>query len=330
MMQENQQQEVVVVTGASAGLGRAIAQEFGRHGAKVALLARGEERLEQAKQEVESVGGEAMSFTVDVANAGRLEEIAAEVEQKWGSIDVWINNAMVSVLSPVKEMKPEEYKRVTEVNYLGFVYGTMAALKHMLPRDHGSIVLVGSALAYRGIPLQSAYCATKHAIQGFFDSLRAELIHDQSHVRLSMVQLPAMNTPQFNWLRSRLPHKARPMGTIYQPEVSARAIYYAAHHNVREVMVGYPTFITLYGNKLFPGIGDWYLGKTGYSGQQTQEDEDPEREDNLYNTVKGDYGAHGDFDEMAKSWSITNWLRENSTVVLSAAATVLLALWWRK
>ena len=213
--------DVVVITGASAGLGRATAKEFARHGARVALLARGKSRLEEAKKEIEDMGGQVLTFSVDVANAEQLDSVASQVEEQWGPIDVWVNNAMVTVMSPVKDMTHEEYKRVTEVTYLGQVYGTLAALKRMLPRDKGSIVLVGSAMAYRGIPLQSGYSGAKHAIQVFFDSLRAELLHDKSKVKVTMPQLPAMNTPQFDWMRNKMPHKPRPMGTIYQPEVSA-------------------------------------------------------------------------------------------------------------
>jgi NADP-dependent 3-hydroxy acid dehydrogenase YdfG len=219
---------VVVITGASAGLGRAAAREFGRHGAKVGLIARGIDGLEAAKREIESAGGSAMTLPLDVADANALENAAASVEREFGPIDIWVNNAMASVFSPVKEMKAEEYKRVTEVTYLGVVYGTLAALKRMLARDRGTIVQVGSALVYRSIPLQSAYCAAKHAIAGFTDSLRCELIHDKSRVRVTMVQMPALNTPQFGWVKSRLKYKAQPVPPIFQPEVGARAIYWAA------------------------------------------------------------------------------------------------------
>jgi short-subunit dehydrogenase len=311
--------DIVVITGASAGLGRAIAKEFAGHGARVALLARGKGRLESARREIEEMGGEALTFSVDVANAEQLDAVASQVEEKWGPIDVWVNNAMVGVMSPVKQMTPEEYRRSTEVNYLGQVYGTLAALKRMLPRDKGSIVLVGSALAYRGIPLQSAYCASKHAVQGFFDSLRTELLHDKSNVRVTMPQLPAMNTPQFDWARNKMPNKPRPMGTIYQPEVSARAIYYSAYHDVREFMVTKSALMVVIGNKLFPGLADRYLAKKGYKGQLTSEKAE-DRPDNLFEPVEGDYGAHGRFDNKAKSESAEVWLGRHREIPLAAAA----------
>jgi short-subunit dehydrogenase len=264
------QKDIVVITGASAGLGRAIANEFAKYGARVALIARGKERLQDAKKQIESIGGEALTFSADVADAKALDRIASEVEDTWGPIDVWVNNAMVGVLSPVKEMKAEEYKRLTEVTYLGQIYGTQAALKHMLPRDKGTIVFVGSALAYRGIPLQSAYCGAKHAIMGFYDSLRTELLHDNSNVKVTTVQMPAMNTPQFDWMRNKLPNKPRPMGTIYQPETAARMVYYAAYHPEREYKIGFSTMQAIIGNKLFPVAGDWVLAKNGYNGTTNQ------------------------------------------------------------
>jgi short-subunit dehydrogenase len=316
--------DVVVITGASAGLGRAIAKEFARNGARVALLARGKDRLEDARNELERMGAEVLTFSVDVANAEQVDAVASQVEEQWGPIDVWVNNAMVGILSPVKEMEYEEYKRVMEVNFLGQVNGTQAALKRMLPRDKGSIVLVGSALAYRGIPLQSAYCASKHAVQGFFDSLRAELLHDKSNVRVTMPQLPAMNTPQFDWMRNKMPHKPRPMGTIFQPEVSARAIYYSAYHDVREFMVTKATLMSVIGNKLFPGVVDRVLAKKGYKGQQTKEKAEP-RPDNLFEPVEGLYGAHGRFDKKAKSKSKEVWMGKHP-VLSSAAALAALAL----
>lgn len=301
--------ETVVVTGASAGLGRAIAQEFARNGAQVALLARGQEGLDAAVGEIEAMGGNALAVPTDVADPEAVEAAAETVERQLGPIDVWVNNAMVSVFSPVKEMKAEEYKRATEVTYLGAVYGTLAALKRMLARDRGTIVQVGSALGYRSIPLQSAYCGAKHAINGFTDSLRCELIHDKSHVHLTTVQMPAMNTPQFGWVKSRLSHKAQPVPPIYEPEVGARAVYWAAHHRRREVYVGPSTVKAIVGNKIAPGLLDHYLGKTGYKSQQTGEPEDPSRPNNLWSPVDAqeDRGAHGRFDEKARGQSMQLW-----------------------
>src|SRR6266576_2117120 len=246
--------EVVVITGASAGVGRATAQAFARRGARLGLIARGPDGLEAARKEVAQLGGSALVFAVDVSDAEKVEEAAARVEEEFGPIDIWVNNAMVSVFSPVKEMTADEYKRVTEVTYLGVVYGTLSALRRMLPRDRGCIVQVGSALAYRSIPLQSAYCGAKHAVEGFTQSLRCELLHDKSNVRITMVQLPAMNTPQFSWVKSRLPRKPQPVPPIYQPEIAADAIVYAAHNDRREVQVGLPTVVAIEVNKIMPGM----------------------------------------------------------------------------
>jgi len=299
--------ETVVITGGSAGLGRATAQEFARHGARVGLLARGREGLEAARREVEELGGTAMAVPTDVADAAAVEAAAAAIEEKLGPIDVWVNNAMTSVFSPVKKMEPEEFKRVTEVTYLGVVHGTLSALKRMLPRNRGTIVQVGSALAYRSIPLQSAYCAAKHAISGFTDSLRCELIHDKSGVHVTMVQMPALNTPQFGWVKSRLKHKAQPVPPIFQPEVGARAIYYAAHHHRREIYVGIPTVEAIISNKIAPGFLDRYLARNGYDSQQTAEPENPDRPDNLWAPVPGDHGAHGVFGNRARQRSPQLW-----------------------
>ncbi len=318
-MSSNTTPEVVVVTGASAGLGRAIVQEFARRGAKIGLLARGRERLEEAKREVERLGGQALALPTDVADYEQVERAAEAVERAFGPIDIWVNNAMTGVMSPVKEMQPEEYRRVTEVTYLGQVYGTLAALKRMLPRDRGKIVLVGSALAYRGIPLQSAYCGSKHAIQGFADSLYTELLHDKSRVSVTMVQMPAMNTPQFNWMKSRLPRKAQPVPPIYQPEVAARAVYWAAHHRRRRMDVGLSTVIAISGNKLAQWLGDWYLAKTGYSSQQYDGEVAPNRRDNLWEPAPGDYAAHGDFDERSKKRSLQVWANTHRGLVSAAA-----------
>src|SRR6184192_4221127 len=263
--------EVIVITGASAGVGRATVQAFARRGAQLGLIARGPDGLEAARKEVEQLGGSALVFALDVANAEKVEEAAARVEEEFGPIEIWVNNAMVSVFSPVKEMTAEEFHRVTEVTYLGVVYGTLAALRRMLPRDRGSIVQVGSALAYRGIPLQAAYCGAKHAIQGFTESLRCELLHDKSNVRVTMVQLPAMNTPQFDWVKSRLPRQPQPVPPIYEPEIAADAIVWAAAHRRRELSVGGPTVTAIWANKIASGVFDRYLARSGYDSQQTDQ-----------------------------------------------------------
>jgi short-subunit dehydrogenase len=269
-----------------------------------------------------------MAIETDVADANQVESAAARVEAQFGPIDVWVNNAMTSVFSPVKETTPDEFKRVTEVTYLGAVYGTLAALRRMLPRDRGSIVQVGSALAYRGIPLQAAYCASKHAIQGFCDSLRSELLHDGSHAHLTMVQLPAMNTPQFDWVRSRLRGRAQPVPPIFQPGVAADAIVWASGHKRREVYVGAPTVEAIIGNKLFPSLGDWYLARTGYKSQQMSEPESPDRPDNLFHPVDDhrDYGPHGRFGSRARSSSWQVWLTEHRDAVAAGALALLAAV----
>ncbi|GEJ57933.1 SDR family oxidoreductase [Anaeromyxobacter diazotrophicus] len=318
---------VVVVTGASAGVGRAVARAFGQRGAKVGLIARTREALEDAAREIERAGGEAMVLPLDVADAAAVEQAADEVVARWGRIDVWVNDAMVSVFAPVKQMKAEEYRRVTEVDYLGFVHGTQAALKHMLPRDRGQVIQIGSALVYRSIPLQSAYCASKAAIRGFTDSLRCELYHDGSHVRLSMVQLPAVNTPQFDVVRSRLPNHPQPVPPIFQPEVIARAVLHVADHPVRELWVGWPAVKAILGQKLFPGLLDRYLGRMGYAAQQTDQPVSPERRDDVDRPLPGDRGAHGDFDARARGWSAELWLRMHrgwiAGIAAAAAATVV-------
>src|SRR5438552_12432233 len=269
--------QVVVVTGASAGVGRAVVRAFARKGADVGLLARGIDGLEGARREVEAAGGRAVIAPTDVADAAAVNAAADRVERELGPIDVWVNNAMVSVFSPVRELTPEEVKRVTDVTYLGVVHGTLAALKRMLPRDRGAIVQVGSALAYRGIPLQAAYCGAKHAIQGFTESLRCELLHDNSHVHVAMVQLPAMNTPQFDWVKSRLPREPQPVPPIYAPEIAADAIVWAASARRREISVGAPTVAAIWGNKVASGLLDRYLAATAYDSQQTAEPADPDR-----------------------------------------------------
>jgi len=316
--------EVVVVTGASAGVGRAVVRRFARDGARIALLARGREGLEAA-------GGRALVLPADVASWKQVDEAAARVEDTLGPIDVWVNNAMVSVFSPVAEMQAEEYRRVTEVTYLGSVHGTLAALARMRPRNRGSIVQVGSALAYRGIPLQSAYCAAKHAIQGFMDSLRCELLHEGSLITLTHVHLPAMNTPQFGWVKSRLPHKAQPVPPIYQPEIAAAAIFWAAHHDRRELWVGATTVAAIAGDRAAPALFDRYLASMGYDAQQTGEPEDPARPDNLWEPVPGDHGAHGPFGEHAiehspQLWASTHRGSLSAGALLAAAAFIAFSI----
>ena len=327
-------QKVIVVTGASAGLGRALVREFAKYDTKIALLARGVDGLNAAQEEVEALGSQALVIPVDVSNAEQVEQAAQQIEDTLGPIDIWINNAMAAVLSPFKEMNAEDFKRVTEVTYLGQVYGTMAALKRMLPRDRGKIILVGSALAYRGIPLQTSYCGAKHGIQGFFESLRTELVHDKSKVHLGMVQLPAMNTTQFDLVKTHLPKKPRPMGTIYEPEVAARAITYAAAYPKREIFVGYPTWQTILGNKFLPNFLDYYLGKTGYQGQQTDQPADPNRKDYLWEPVPGNHGAHGSF--QAQSWDFSpvvwgathRWITFAGVAAIAVGVGVALADRW--
>jgi NAD(P)-dependent dehydrogenase (short-subunit alcohol dehydrogenase family) len=323
------ERQVVMITGASAGVGRATAIAFARRGARIGLLARGREGLEAARRDVEAAGGEAVTYRVDVTRADQVETAAASLEDVFGSIDVWVNNAMTSVFSPVMEMSPEEFERVTAVTYLGVVYGTLAALRRMRPRNNGAIVQVGSALVYRGIPLQSAYCAAKHAVQGFCESLRAELLHDNSRIRLTMVQLPALNTPQFDWVKSRLQRRAQPVPPIFQPEVAAKAIVWASQQDRHEVYVGMPTLVAVVGNKVAPRMGDAYLSQHGYDSQQTEEPEDPDRPHNLWTPVdeSRDFGAHGRFDARArpKSWQL--WATQHrATLGASAVAAGLVGV----
>ena len=315
---------IVVITGASAGVGRAVAHEYARQGARIGLIARGRDGLEGARREVEELGGEALVLPLDVADADAVDQAAQRVEDTFGPIDIWINNAMATVFGPIIKLEAEEIKRVTEVTYLGFVYGTLAALRRMQPRDRGTIVQVGSALAYRGIPLQAAYCGAKHAIQGFNDSLYSELIHDGSRIRLTMVNLPAINTPQFDWSRSKMPRKAQPVPPIFQPEVAARAIVWAADHDRRELNVGWPATKAIVGNSFFPGYGDYYLAERGYDAQMTDEPEDPDRPDNLFEPVPGDRGSHGRFGDRATPESIHLRLNMNRGTILMAAAGVIL------
>lgn len=321
---------VVVITGASAGVGRATAQAFARQGARIGLIARGRDGLEGARAEVEQLGGQALALPLDVANAGDVETAADAVEQAFGPIDVWVNNAMVSVFSPVREMTAEEYGRVTAVTYLGTVHGTLAALRRMQPRNRGVIIQVGSALAYRSIPLQSAYCAAKHAARGFTDSLRSELLHDGSDVRLTMVHMPALNTPQFGWTKSRLPRQAQPVPPIFQPEVAAEAIVWSVTHQRRELYVGWPTLEAIVGNKIMPGALDRYLAHAAWEGQQTDEPRPADQPDNLWEPVPGDHGAHGRFDDRAQPHSTELWFAKHrpllASIGLGLAATAFTAL----
>lgn len=318
--------EVVVITGASAGVGRATVREFAQRRARIGLLARNSAALENARREVERWGGSAIVLPADVSDAAAVEAAAACVEGEFGPIDVWINNAMVSVFSPVKQMTAEEFRRVTEVTYLGCVHGTLAALKRMLSRDRGVILQVGSALAYRGIPLQAAYCGAKHAIQGFNDSLRSELLHDQSGIRVIMVQLPALNTPQFSWVKSRMPREPQPVPPIFQPEVAARAIYWAAHQKRAEIYVGWPTVKAIVGNKIAPRYADRYLGRHGFDAQQTDQPARSGRQDNLWSTVPGDHGAHGSFAERSHATSAQFWLSKNRRWIVLAGLGLLSAV----
>ncbi|HEX4791976.1 MAG TPA: SDR family oxidoreductase [Actinospica sp.] len=321
--------QVVVVTGASAGVGRATAVAFARAGARVALVARGEAGLKGAIEEITDDGGYAKAFPADMADPKQAERVARDVEASLGAIEVWVNAAFTSVFARFIDIEPDEFKRVTEVDYLGYVYGTRAALKRMLPRDRGTIVQVGSALAYRGIPLQSAYCGAKHAIQGFNESLRCELMHDKSNVHVTMVQLPAVNTPQFDWVRSRLGKPAQPVPPIYQPEIAARAVVYAADHpRRREYWVGGSTVGTLLANAVAPGVLDRYLAKTGFSSQQVDRPQ-PEHEDNLFEPVDRaggeDHTAHGSFDDRAKDRSAQLWASQHHGALAAAAGGGLAA-----
>ena len=322
---------VVVVTGASGGIGRASAVAFGARGDRVALLARGQDGLEGAAKEIRERGGEAIVVPTDVSDPKQVEQAAETVESALGPIDVWVNVAFTSVFAPFSEIEPEEFKRVTEVTYLGFVYGTMTALRRMQERDRGTIVQVGSALAYRGIPLQSAYCGSKHATQGFHEALRCELLHDGSNVHVTMVQMPAVNTPQFSWVLSRLPKHPQPVPPIYQPEVAAGAVLFAADHpKRREYWVGASTMGTLVANAVAPGLLDRYLAKTGFKSQQTDKPRDPGQATNLWQPADGagkkDYGAHGVFDDKAKPTSKQVWASQHhGTLALAGAGVAALA-----
>ncbi|CAL1241881.1 SDR family oxidoreductase [Candidatus Methylocalor cossyra] len=317
--------EVVVITGASAGIGRATAVAFARRGAKLALLARGAERLESARREVEAAGGTALPIPTDVADPDQVERAAERAERVLGPIDVWVNSAMVTVFSPLAAMTAAEFHRVTAVTYLGCVHGTLAALRRMRDRRRGTIVQVGSALAYRAIPLQSAYCGAKFAIRGFTDALRSELIHERSPIQVTMVQLAAFNTPQFDWARTHIPRNPQPVPPIFQPEVAARAIVWAAHHRRRELWVGWPAVQAILANRLMPGLLDRYLASRAYSGQFTEEPLSTDRPDNLFQPVPGDFGSHGRFDGRARSrsWQLSFTLHRHW---IAAALAGVLAL----
>ena len=321
--------KVVVVTGASAGIGRATAQAFARRGWRVALLARGRDGLEGARCDVERAGGEALVLPTDVADHAQVEAAAGHIEQEWGRIDVWSNNAMATIFCDFLHIAPEDFRRATEVTYLGAVYGTLAALKRMQPRNRGAIVQVGSALAYRSIPLQSPYCGAKSALRGFTDSLRSELIHEGSRVHVTMVQLSAFNTPQFEWGRTCMRQRPRPMGRIFQPEVAAEGIYYAALHRRRELWVGSPAVQAILGQRVIPGLLDRYLARTAVDGQHTDEPLEPRRRDNLYSPVAGDHGAHGRFDAQATAHSPQLWI-DTHRWLLAGAGLALACLIGRR
>ena len=313
---------VAVVTGASGGVGRATVRMLGERGAKVVLLARGKDGLEGAKRDVESRGGKALVVPTDVSKFEQVEAAADAAEREFGPIDLWINNAMVSMYSPFMQMTPEEFRHVVDVTFLGNAYGTHCALKRMMPRDRGVIIQVGSALAFRSIPLQSAYCASKHAIQGLFESLRSELIHEKSKVRVSTVNMPALNTTQFSWTKNKMPHKARPTGTIFQPEVAAEAIMFAAEKDRREVMVGYTTVEATLGEKVIPGFLDHYLATAAWDGSMLPEPADPDKPNNFWEPVPGDHGAHGPFDDKARSFSIQLWATKHRRSLVGGLAVM--------
>ena len=301
----------VVVTGGTAGIGRATVREFARNGYDVAILARGQDGLDATRREVEHMGRRALAIPTDVADWSAVEAAADQIERELGPIDVWVNNAFAGIFARFLDVTPEEYERVTQVTYLGQVNGTRAALKRMLPRNRGKIVLVGSALAYRGIPLQSAYCGAKHAIQGLIDSLRSELLHGKSRVTITMVQLPGVNTPQFDWIRAKLPGKPRPIGKVYQPEVAGRAIYFATHTDRKELEVGMPTVEAIWGDKFASSTLDHDVARVGFKGQQDPEPVSSGRKDNLFEPVSGDHGAHGRFDDEAVDSSAELWISEH-------------------
>src|SRR3954471_5765156 len=316
--------EVVVVTGATSGIGRAIVRRFAKDGARIGLIARNREGLDAASREVEQAGGKALVLPVDLADWEGVNSAARAVEEAFGPIDIWVNNAMATIFSPFKDVEPDEFKRATEVTYLGTVWGTKAALDHMLPRDRGTIVIVGSALAYRGIPLQSAYCGAKHGVKGFFESLRTELRHDKSNVHLTMVQLPGVNTPQFVHGRSKMPKVPQPMPPYYQPEVAADAVHWSAHNKRRELYVGFPTVKTIFGNKVAPWLVERVLAKQGVKGQQTDKPADPKRPDNLFEPPPGDPGAHGPYDAQSRTGSVQTQLAKRRGLLAGLGAVLMI------
>lgn len=325
--------KVVVVTGASAGVGRSTVMEFSRQGCDVALIARNGERLDRAAAEARALGVRAFAVPADVADATAIDSAADRIEEILGPIDIWVNNAMATVFAPVESVTPEEFRRATEVTYLGQVYGTMAALKRMRLRNQGTIVNVGSALAYRAIPLQAAYCGAKFAVRGFTDALRSELLHDKSRIHVTMVHLPAMNTPQFDWALDKMDRRPQPVPPVFQPEVAAQAIVFAASHRRREVWVGLPTVKAIVANQLFPGLLDRYLAKHGYSGQLTNETHWPGAPANLFHSVPGQYGAHGRFDGTAReiSWQMVANRHRGTLAGIGLAVCGLVTLaGWRK
>jgi len=331
MDKDSGQPRVVVVTGASGGIGRATARQLAARGDTVALLARGSRGLDAARRDVESRGGIGATYVVDTADAAAVDKVAEQVEQELGEIDVWVNVAFTSVFARFVDIEPDEFERVTQVTYLGFVNGTRSALRHMRPRDRGTIVQVGSTLAYRGIPLQSAYCGAKHATQGFHEALRTELLHEGSHVRVTMVQMPAVNTPQFSWVLSRLPRQAQPVPPIYQPEVAARAVVYAADHpRRREYWVGETTAATLVANAVAPGLLDRYLARTGFTSQQTEQPKPPGPPANLWEPADGDdgrdFGAHGQFDRRAHGRSPQVWASQHHGALALVGAGLVAVL----
>ncbi|HEV8291640.1 MAG TPA: SDR family oxidoreductase [Tepidisphaeraceae bacterium] len=324
-MTRNGNPRVVVITGASGGVGRAVARRFAQQGCRIGLLARGRDGLEAARREVESLGGEAMVIPADVSDPSQIENAATTVEEHFGPIDIWVNNAMVSMYAPFMEMSPEEFRHITAVTYFGYVYGTQSALKRMLPRDRGVIIQIGSALAHRSIPLQSAYCGAKHAINGFTESVRTELLHQGSKVRLSIVSLPGVNTTQFEWTKNKMPNKPRPTGPIFQPEVAAQAVAFVADHDRKEIYVGGPTVESVVGEKIAPRLMDRYLAHAAWEGAFRDEPDDPNRPDDFWQPVPGDHGAHGPFDRIAKARSIQLWITMHRRLLMAALGAIAFA-----